>query len=146
MKAHGYFYYINWHFPTDNNLITLPKPKTPDFIQADEEISTIALYEQFRGGKSHALVYAQFLCTFNIHLQDDPKLSCDAMREFYHNLLMQVVIKSNSELLLDFDMISELVMNIKYLLQKQTYAFRREKQQVRNAAFEIYDSVDYAKA
>ena len=126
MKAHGYFYYINWHFPTDNNLITLPKPKTPDFIQADEEISPIALYEQFRGGKSHALVYVQFLCTFNIHLQDDPKLSCDPMREFYHNLLMQVVSKSNSEVLLDFDMISELVMSIKYLLQKQTYAFRRK--------------------
>ena len=57
MRAYDYLYYINGRFPADDNLITLPEPKIPDFIQADDAISPIFLHKQFSGGKSHALVY-----------------------------------------------------------------------------------------
>ena len=67
------------------------------------------------------------------------------MSKFHHNLSMQALSKSNSKVLLKFDAISELVMNINYLLQKQTYAFRMEEQQTRNATADIYDSVHYVK-
>lgn len=128
MKVYDCFYYINGRFPQDDNLITLRKSKIPDFIQADEEIFPIALYKRFRGGKLHALVCTQILCVLNIHLQGNPKLSRNTMSTFYHNLSMQALSKSNSEVLQTFDAISDLVMNINYLLQKQTYAFKMEEQ------------------
>lgn len=56
MKADDYFYYINCCFPADDNLTALPKPKIMDFIQANDEISSISLFKQFRRAKSHALV------------------------------------------------------------------------------------------
>lgn len=51
MKPYDYFYCINGHFPTDDNLIILPKPKIPDFIQANKEILLTFMYEQFTGSK-----------------------------------------------------------------------------------------------
>ena len=128
MKAYDCFYYINGRFPPDDNLITLRKSKIPDFIQAEKEIFSIALYKRLTGGKLHALVCTQILCVLNIHLQGNPKLSRDKMSTFYHNLSMQALSKSNSEVLQNFDAISGLVMNINYLLQKQTYAFKMEEQ------------------
>ena len=41
LKAFDYFYYITGHFPTDDNLVTVQKPKIPSFIQAEKEISLI---------------------------------------------------------------------------------------------------------
>ena len=126
MKAYDCFYYINGRFPPVDNLITLRKSKIPDFIQAEKEIFPIALYKPFRGGKLHALVCTQILCVLNIHLQGNPKLSRDKMSTFY--LSMQALSKSKSEVLQNFDAISGLVMNINYLLQKQTYTFKMEEQ------------------
>ena len=61
MKAYDYLHYINGRFLGDDNLnlINLPKPKIPDFIQACKEIFQISLYEQFRGGKSARSFFAR---------------------------------------------------------------------------------------
>ena len=117
MEAYYYFYYIKDHFLLGNNLITLPKTKILAFIQADKEISPIHLHEHFRGGKFHALFCIQFLCTLKIHLQGDPELFRDTMNEFYHNISMQALSQLNSDMLLNFNKISDLVININYLLQ-----------------------------
>ena len=116
MRTYDYFYYIKGRFPANDNLITLPKPKIPDIVQDDNAISPISLYEQFREGKFHALLYTQFLLVPNIHLGGSSKLSRDATSECYHNLSMQALSKLNYNALLNFYKISDFVMNINYLL------------------------------
>ena len=74
---------------------------------------------------------------------EQPELSRKAMSEFYHDLLMQALSKRNREILLNFDVICELAMTIKYILQKQTYASIMEGQQMRNVTFEIENEIDY---
>ena len=46
---------------------------------------------------------------------------------------MQALSKSNRKILLSFDAISELVININYIFQKRAYAFWMEEQQIRKA-------------
>ena len=92
------------------------------------QVHPVALYERFRVGKSHALVCTQFICALNIQLGDDDELSQEAMSEFYQNHLMQALSKSNSEILLNFDEISQLVRNI--------------KQQMGNTTFKIENVID----
>ena len=57
---------------------------------------------------------------------------------------MQALSRLSNNVLLNFDKISDLVMNINYHLQK-AYDFRMEEQQAKHYAFEIYDSADYFK-
>ena len=109
MKAFDYFYYISGRFPI-KLIITAPDGKVPDFIKTkspDQEISPLRLYEMFRGTKSH--VFTQFLCTLNIFLDGDHQISKDAMTEFYHNLSIQSLSKSNYEVSLAFNRISKLI-------------------------------------
>ena len=71
LKTLDYFYYVNVHFSTDHNLVTVRKLQIPSFIQADKEVSPISLYERFRGGKLDASVFTELLCALNIQLLDE---------------------------------------------------------------------------
>ena len=89
------------------------------------------LCERLRGGKSHGLVCTQFLCALNIQLGGDPNLSKDAMSEFYYNLLMQALSKSNHKILLNISETSDLAMNINYIIQNKTYKFKEIEQETK---------------
>ena len=67
------------------------------------------------------------------------------MSELNHNPSMQALSKWNREILLNFDAICELALNIKYILEKKTYAFVVEGQQIRNATFKIENEIDYVE-
>ena len=58
---------------------------------------------------------------------------------------MQALIKWNKNLVLNFDAICELAMNIKYILQKQTHGFIMWGKQMRNATSEIENEIDYVE-
>ena len=58
---------------------------------------------------------------------------------------MQALSKWNKVILLNFDAICELAMNIKYILQEQTYGFIMGGQQMRNATSEIENEIDYVE-
>ena len=58
---------------------------------------------------------------------------------------MQALSKWNKVILLNFDAICELAMNIKYILQKQTDGFIMEGQQMRNATSEIENENEYVE-
>ena len=58
---------------------------------------------------------------------------------------MQALSKWNKDILLNFDAICELAMNIKYILQKQTYGFIMGGKQIRNATSEIENEIDYVE-
>lgn len=83
------------------------------------------LCELFRGTKSHGLVCAQFLCALNIYSGKGKQISKDGMTEFYHNLLMQALSKSNYEITLDFTGTSELVKKVNFSHQKMVYEHKK---------------------
>ena len=58
----------------------------------------------------------QFLAALNIHLSGDKTISKDAMREFFHNLSMQALSKSDDLILLKFDPVNRLNKRINSLL------------------------------
>ena len=131
IRAFGYFYYIRGSFLADKNLINVLRGVIPDFVEANSEISPLFLYEKFRGGNFLRLVCIQFLCALKLQLGSHPNLPKNGMSEFYHNLSLQVLTKSNNEILLDFTSTSDLVMNIRHLLQSKTYGFKKTDQEAK---------------
>ena len=100
MKAFSYSYYVE-RFSKNDNFISALDKQTPDFINlqsSDQKIRCHRLYELFRRTTSYGLLCRQFLCRLNIYLGSDQQISNDAKTEFYHDLLMQVLCKSNLEI------------------------------------------------
>ena len=62
----------------------------------------------------------------NIFLGSDSKISKDALSEFFHNLLVQTLIKSNDSVLIKFDTSSLLVKNTDEIFQKKVFEFKKE--------------------
>ena len=118
------------------------KGKIPYFILSDNEISPLLFIslQKFRGSKSDALVCTQFLCTLNIQLGVDLKIPEDAMSEFYRNLSIQVLSKSNHKIRVDFTKISDLVKNINYNLQNETYDFWKINDEAKQNAFNFINN------
>ena len=79
-------------------------------------MSPSELYDKFSAGGSRGLACAYFLATLNIHLGGEMLISKNAMSEFYHNLSMQVLSKSNDEVFFKFDAINRLNKKINNLL------------------------------
>ena len=65
----------------------------------------------------------QFLAALNIHLSGDKTISKDAMREFFHNLSMQALSKSDDLILLKFDAINRLNKRMNSLLVNKTLVY-----------------------
>ena len=60
-------------------------------------------------------------------LGGDTEISGDAMSELFHNLSWQALTNDNDSIMPQFDAITNLVKNINYLLQKETYEARKEQ-------------------
>ena len=56
------------------------------------------LYEKFHLENSRGLVCMYFLAVLNIHLGDEKIIPKNAMSDFYHNVSMQALSKSNDEI------------------------------------------------
>ena len=72
----------------------------PKFVNSNDVISPSELYEKFNLENSRRLVCVYFLAALNIHLRGEKIISKNAMSEFYHNLSMQVLSKSNGKIFL----------------------------------------------
>ena len=79
-------------------------------------MSPSELYDKFSSSSSRGLACVYFLAALNIHLGGEMLTSKNAMSEFYHNLSMQLLSKSNDEMFLKFDAINCLNEKIKNLL------------------------------
>lgn len=109
MQAFNQFYYISGRFSTQ---------KYPHVY-----------CKRYIGVKPHALVSTHFLCVLDIDLEGDYQISKNAMAEFYHNLSMQTLSKSNYEVGLDFTKTSELIKSINISLQERIQNHKRNKNQ-----------------
>ena len=68
-----------------------------------------------------------FLAVLNIHLGGKKIISKYAMSEFYHNLSMRALRKSNDKNFVNFDAINWLNKNLNNLMMGEIHAFENHK-------------------
>lgn len=78
------------------------------------------------------------LCALNVHLGGDKTISRDAMSEFFYNLSMQALSKSDKIISLKFDAINRLTKSINCLLVSEALAFENAKtKELQNLLFDL---------
>ena len=65
------------------------------------------------------------MAALNIFLGGNSKISKDTMSEFFNNLLMQDLIKSDDSVLIKFNSISQLVKNFNEKYPKKNFQFKK---------------------
>ena len=66
------------------------------------------------------------MTVLNAFLDGDSKIYKDATSECFHNLLMQVLSKSNDSVLIKFDSIGLVLKSINGTFQKKIFEFEKE--------------------
>ena len=102
------FFFAFGRFPATNELIIVPTGDVPSFVKSIGVISPSELYKTFNSGDTRWLVCIHFLAALNIYLGDGKMISKNAMSEFFHNLSMQALSKSDNIIAINFDAINRL--------------------------------------
>ena len=106
------FYFHKNRFPGSQELIMVPQAQIWPFIKAQTSLSPIDLYQNFKATDARALVSIQALAALNIHLGGDKTISKNALSEFLHNLSFQALSKETDDIYLNFNNVSELIIDI----------------------------------
>ena len=88
----------------------LPQADIPDFVQTETPLSPIDLHKRFKATDAFASIQA--IAPLNIHLGGDKDVSKNALTEFLRNLTFQALSKENDDILLSFDFVDNLFLNI----------------------------------
>ena len=120
------FFFVFARFPAINELIYVPTGHGPSFVKLIDIISPSELYKRFNSGDTRGLDWVHFLVALNVHLGGDKMISKNAMSEFFHNLSMQALSKSDDTIVIKFDAINKL-KSLNNLLMAKSLAFNTEK-------------------
>ena len=126
LKIFDRFFFKFGRFPTINELTVVLTGDVLDFVKSNDIISPSELYEKISSG-SRGLVCIYFLATLNIHLGGEKIIPKNAMSEFYQNLSMQALSKSNDKILVNFNVINQLNKNLNSLIIGEIRAFENPK-------------------
>ena len=85
-----------------NELTVVSTVDVPKSVNSNDFISPSELHEKFNLENSRRIVRVYFLVALNIHFGDEKIISQNAMSEFYHNLSMQALSKSNGKIFINF--------------------------------------------
>ena len=114
------FFFHKGMFPGSQELTRVPQAQIPPFIKTQMPLSPIYLYQNFEATDARPLVSIQALAAINIHLGGDKISSKNALSEFLHNLLFQALSEETDDNYLNFDNVSELVIDILEELPKKS--------------------------
>ena len=112
------FFFSKGRFPGSQKLIMLPQADIPDFIKTETPLSPIDLYKKFKATDAKALASIQVIAALNIHLGGDRNISKKALTEFLRNLTFQALSKENDDILLSFEHVGNLFLDILESLAK----------------------------
>ena len=112
INTFNYFFYSYGRFPSNLNLITVPQGHIPRFLKAEDDISLNKLYRDFNRNECRGLASTQFFTALSTYLCGNMQLSKTAMTEFFSNLSMQALSKSNNNILLSFTQIENLATTL----------------------------------
>ena len=115
LKLFSQFFFTTGRDPGREQLAIVPMGVMPSFVKTNEVISLFDLFEKFNSSSAEGLVSTQFLAAFNIFIGGDKTISKKAMREFFHNLSMQVLSRDDDRIDIKFDAIEELHKSIRKL-------------------------------
>ena len=90
----------------------LPQADIPDFVKTEMPLSPIELYKKFKATDAKALVSLQTIVALNIHLGGDRDISKKALAEYLHNLKFQTLSKENDKILMSFEYVGNLFLDI----------------------------------
>ena len=90
----------------------LPQADIPNFVKAERPLSPIDLYQKFKATDAKALASIQVIAALNIHLGGDRDISKKALTEFLPNLTFQALSKENDDILLSFEHVGNLFLDI----------------------------------
>ena len=120
------FFFAFGRFPAINELMIFPTGDETIFVKSIDVIFLSELYKRFNSGDTRGLVCIHFLATLNFHLGGDKMISKHAMSEFFHNLSMQALSKSDDTIVFKFDARNRLNKSLKDLLMAESLAFDTE--------------------
>ena len=127
LKTFDRFFFAFGRLPAINELIIVPTDNVPSFVKSIGIISPSELYKRFNSGDTRGLVCIHFLATLNVHLGGDKMISKNAMSEFFHNLSMQALSKSDDRIVIKFNAINGLNKSLNDLLMAESLPFNTEK-------------------
>ena len=93
------------------------------YIHLKNLIPPSELYKRFKSGNTRGLVCVHFLAPLYVHLGGDKMISKSTMSEFFHNLSMQALSKSDDTIVIKFDAIKRLNKSLNDLLTAESLAF-----------------------
>ena len=112
------FSFSKGRFPGSQKLILLPQADTPDLVNTKTPLSPIGLHKIFKATDAKALASSQAIAALNIHLGGDRDISKKALTEFLCNLTFQALSKENDDILLSFEHVGNLFLDILESLAK----------------------------
>ena len=89
-----------------------------DFIKTETLLQPVDLYKKFKAADAKALASVQAIDALNIHLEGDRDISKKALTEFLRNLTFQALSKENDDILLSFEHVGNLFLDILESLAK----------------------------
>ena len=90
----------------------LPLVEIPNFIKTQISLLLIDLYRKFVETDAKALVSVQALAALDIHFGGDRTISKNAMKEFLTNLTFQALTNQNDDVLMGYENIGNLVIDL----------------------------------
>ena len=137
------FYFHEGMFPGSQELTRVPQAQILPFIKMQMPLSLIDLYQNFKATDARPFVSIQALAAINIHLGGDKTISKTALSEFLHNLLFQALSEETDDIYLNFDNVSELIMDIlEELAKKNNESIAVAKNLCKNLQDEL-DQIDF---
>ena len=112
------FFFSKGRFPGSQKLMMLPQADIPNFVKTETPLSLIDLYQKFKATDAKALTSVQAIAALNMHLGGDRDISKKALTEFLRNLTFQALSKENDDILLSFEHVGNLFLDILESLAK----------------------------
>ena len=121
------YFFAFGRFSAINKLKVVPTGDVPSFVWSSDVISPSELYKRYNLGYTRELVCVHFLAALNVYLGGDKMISKNAVSEFFHNLSMQALSKSDSAIVIKFDAINRLNKSLNDFLTAESLAFETAK-------------------
>ena len=112
LKAYRHFFNELGRFPGSLEFAIVPEGNIPNFINSSYIILPSDLQNRFGASDARELVSLQMLTSLHMYLGGSPSLLQRTMTEFYHNLYMLAISKSDDIVRLEFIAVINLVKNI----------------------------------
>ena len=105
------FFQNEGRFPGMQDLIILPKPEIPNFLRANNILSTNDWFKKFSSSDARGLVSINALAALGMYLWEMSTVSENAMSEFSH-MSYQALNIENDEIFIKFKVIAQLINDI----------------------------------